>query len=228
MDLEHVLGALEKAGTAQNRKVYGRHGVQGPQFGVSFAELNRLRKTIGTAQALACGLWETGNHDARVLATMVADPAALGGRDLDGWARDLDSYVIADAFASLVARSPHALAKVRAWKDRKAEFTAAAAWNVLSHLALDSAADLPDQDGASFIEQIEAEIHDRPNRVRHSMNQALISLGVRNPALEKLALAAADRIGKVAVDHGETSCKTSDAAAYIRKSLVHRAGKRSR
>jgi len=39
-------------------------------------------------------------------------------------------------------------------------------------------------------------------------------------------LAAAKRIGKVEVDHGETGCKTPDAAAYIRKVLDHRRKKK--
>ena len=51
------------------------------------------------------------------------------------------------------------------------------------------------------------------------MNSALIAIGVRNAILEQKALSAADRIGKVLVDHGETDCKTPDAAAYIRKTL---------
>ncbi len=54
------------------------------------------------------------------------------------------------------------------------------------------------------------------------MNNALINIGVRNPALEKKADAAAKRMGTVEVDHGETSCKTPDAAAYIKKTLAHR------
>ena len=54
------------------------------------------------------------------------------------------------------------------------------------------------------------------------MNNALINIGVRNSALEKKAVAAAKRIGKVVVDHGETGCKTPDAASYIAKTLAHR------
>lgn len=34
----------------------------------------------------------------------------------------------------------------------------------------------------------------------------------------------AARIGKVEVDHGETGCKTPDAAVYIRKTLERRKG----
>jgi hypothetical protein len=54
------------------------------------------------------------------------------------------------------------------------------------------------------------------------MNMALIAIGVRSAGLRKLALAAAKRIGKVEVDHGDTSCKTPDAAAYIAKTVDHR------
>ena len=73
MTTDQALAALRKAGTAQNVKVYGRHGVKGDAFGVSYAELGRLHKTIGTDHGLARALWATGNHDARVLATMIAD-----------------------------------------------------------------------------------------------------------------------------------------------------------
>jgi hypothetical protein len=49
------------------------------------------------------------------------------------------------------------------------------------------------------------------------MNSALISIGIRNDRMEKLAIAAAKRIGPVEVDHGETDCKTPDAEDYIKK-----------
>ena len=63
-------------------------------------------------------------HDARILATMVADPAALGSRELDAWARDLDNYVVTDAFSTLVLRSGKGRRKFERWKNRKAEFVA--------------------------------------------------------------------------------------------------------
>ena len=77
MTLRETMKALEKAGTAQTRKIYGRHGVTGPMYGVSYATLGQLKKKIKTDHALAEQLWATGNHDARILATMVADPAQL-------------------------------------------------------------------------------------------------------------------------------------------------------
>ena len=52
---------------------------------------------------------------------------------------------------------------------------------------------------------------------RDAMNMAVILIGGRNDVLRKAALAAAKRIGKVEVDHGDTSCKTPDAGPYIEK-----------
>ena len=48
------------------------------------------------------------------------------------------------------------------------------------------------------------------------------SIGIRSPALTERALQVAGKIGKVEVNHGETGCKTPDAAAYIRKTLAWR------
>ena len=49
------------------------------------------------------------------------------------------------------------------------------------------------------------------------MNNALIAIGGRNPALRKAALAAAKRLGEIEVDHGDTACKTANAAESIDK-----------
>jgi len=53
--------------------------------------------------------------------------------------------------------------------------------------------------------------------VRHAMNGALIAIGIRNPKLQEKAILTARKIGKAKVDHGETSCQTPDAEAYILK-----------
>jgi len=221
MTLKQALAALKKGGTAQNRKIYGRHGVSGEMFGVSYALQKRLAKQAGKDQALALALWATGNHDARIMATMVCEPAAFSSRELDAMARELDNYVLTDAFSGIVTRSGLAMKKFDAWKNRKGEYISAAAWNILTSQAMHDAT-LTDAYCTEQIDLISREIHQRPNRSRHNMNQALISLGIRNPKLEKKARAAARKIGKVEVDHGQTSCQTPDAVWYMTKTLEYR------
>lgn len=214
MTLSDVLHSLEAVGSAQTRKIYGRHGVEPPLFGVSYTFLRKLARSLGTDQGLARQLWETGNHDARILATMVADPRASDPGLLEAWAQDLSNYVLTDALAAFVARTPHARALMERWSQSESEWIGQAGWNLLAILA-GKDRKLPDDFFEPYLDQIEREIHDRKNRVRYAMNNALIAIGIRNRQLEGRALEIAAAIGPVEVDHGETSCETPDAAAYI-------------
>jgi len=216
MDTKAVLQELEAAGTAQNRKVYKRHGAREPLFGVSYARLNALKKQIKTDHALARALWKTGNHDARVLATLVADPKQLDEATLEAWAAELDNYMVTDAFTTLASRTPFVRAKAEVWSQSDDEWIGNAGWQLVAHLALKDEA-LPDACFEKYLDQIEREIHARKNRTRYAMNNALIAIGGRNEPLKDKALKVAERIGPVEVDHGETNCKTPDAIPYIEK-----------
>jgi 3-methyladenine DNA glycosylase AlkD len=224
MELGETMARLEAAGSAQTRKTYGRHGVRGPMFGVSYAELGKLKKQIKQDHALAEALWETGNHDARVLATMVADPRKADAALLSRWSAALCDKAITDAFINLAAAAPDAQAHVIRWLDADHEWQEHAGWGVLSQLA-NRAPALPDSFFLPYLERIEREIHGAKNWVRYAMNFTLIAIGSRSDALEQVATAAALRIGKVQVDHGETNCKTPEAVAYIRKTREHQAAR---
>jgi 3-methyladenine DNA glycosylase AlkD len=216
MKLKEAMAALEAAGSEQTRKTYRRHGVQGDMFGVSYAVLEKLRKTIKVDHELAEGLWKTGNHDARVLATMIADPNQTSAGVLTAWANDSQNHVLAGAVSTLARKTRSAESCFREWSVSPTEAVSAAGWHLLAELATHEES-LPDPFFEEQLKRIEEHIHSSMNRARYSMNGALIAIGCRNPRLEKQALQAAKRIGKVEVDHGDTSCQTPDAAAYIKK-----------
>ena len=214
--LEGVMRKLKAMGTAQNVKVYRRHGVDGPMFGVSFANLNALQKEIGRNHVLAVRLWATGNHDAQVLASMIADASAITSSQFDRWAKALGNYVVADALSRLVRQSPFVRAKAAEWTKSRNDWIGQAGWNLVSFLAL-SERSLTDGEFAGYVERIQRNIHASKNRTRYAMNNALIAIGIRNSRLKQKALRASDHIGTVTVKHGETGCKTPDAATYILK-----------
>jgi len=225
MDLAQALRLLEDAGTAQNRKIYARHGVRGPTFGVSYADQGKLAKRIGKDAELAEALWKTGNHDARVLAAAIADPARASARQLDQWSKDLDNYGLTDSVAKLAAATSSAKELVLKWIDSDGEWRSSAGWTAIALLAAGDA--FSERELARLLARIEEEIHRAPNRTRYAMNQALIAIGAYRAELRDAALAAAERIGPVEVDHGETGCKTPDAASYIAK-VVARGAPRSK
>ena len=227
MTLHEVMKQLEACGTAQNRKVYARHGAKGEMFGVSFANLYKFQKQIKIDHELAQRLWATGNYDARVLATLIADPKAITDKQAEEWAGDLDSYAIADLFGKLMIKSPLWRKKAEKWRKSKDEWIASAGWMMLAALALEDR-ELPDEYFDPHLKLIESGIHKQKNRVRYEMNGALIAIGLRNDEMEKRAVEIAKKIGKVVVDHGETNCKTPDAIEYIKKAQAYRHKKKAK
>jgi 3-methyladenine DNA glycosylase AlkD len=216
MTHKEVMKELEAMGTAQNRKVYSRHGVGGKMFGVSFENLTKLKKKIKTDHDLAEKLWASENHDARLLATMIADPAKMTSAKLDAWVKEIDNYILADSFSRLAEDSAFAREKMKKWTASRSEWTGRAGWQLLARLAM-SDASLTDEVLEEYLKTIESRIHTSKNRQRDAMNNAVIAIGIRSAALEKKTIAVAKRIGKIEVDHGETGCKTPDAVEYIER-----------
>lgn len=216
MTLGEALSALEKAGSAQTRKTYLRHGVPEPMFGVSFAVLKSLVKRIKVDHDLAHALWKTGNFDARNLAVKIADPQRMSPKELDTWASEPTARLCSNYVAHLAAEGPHGRSRADAWLASKSEAQRCTGWQLAGALAL-SAEAIPAGWFDQRIAVIEKTIHSAPNAERSEMNRALISIGCRDGATRKAALAAAKRIGPVTVDHGDTSCKTPEAAQYIEK-----------
>ncbi|MCB9838248.1 MAG: DNA alkylation repair protein [Phycisphaeraceae bacterium] len=225
---EQVMKQLRAMGTAQNRKVYARHGAPENMLGVSYADFGKLKKQIKTDHNLAKQLWDTGIMDAQILAAMVCDPAQLTKSECDAWVKDATCYQVANELAGAVARSPYAISRYEKWRKSKPEFTQAAAWATLAGVFKHAPDAVSDAIGREAITRIETTIHTAPNRAREAMNTCLIAIGTYREPLRAAAIAAAIRIGKVEVDHGDTSCKTPDAASYIEKSAAHLARKKGK
>ena len=186
------MAALEELGTAQNRKIYTRHGAAPPMFGVSYGSLRPIARKIGTDHSMAKDLWATGNHDARVLALETADPQLLTKSEANSWIADATNYIISEGVGGLAARSPHARSRSQIWRDRRREWTAAAGWFIVACTAEDPDVWTGDE-LVAFIDQIEEQIHYRPNRVRHEMTLALVAMALRGASVRRRALAHRER-----------------------------------
>ncbi|XXZ53320.1 DNA alkylation repair protein [Sorangium sp. So ce341] len=217
MHFTEVMRELERLGTEQNRRVYLRHGATEPLFGVSFAHMNALEKRIKRDHELAEALWATGNSDARTLAAAIADPGRFSRDQLEAWLDGLRSPILIDLVVKRIAvKTPFAREVMARWTASDDEWIGRAGWKLCGALAEEDPS-LPDSLFEERLEAIEASIHRAKNRARDAMNGAVISIGARNEPLRGKALTAARRIGRVEVDHGETSCKTPDASAHILK-----------
>ncbi len=217
MNAQEILATLKRLGKPQTAAIYKRHGSGDNVFGVLTSEIAKLQKKINVDHALAQDLWETGNVEARVLALQIADPQQLTQADMDGLLADGPVRFLGCYLSALLSRSPTAEKTMRAWMKSRDEFVREMGYGILSCRLKDDPGLVSDADAEKVLKTIEKEIHRSPNWARYAMNVALISVGIYKPDLRKEAIEAAQRIGKVEVDHGETNCKTPDAVSYIEK-----------
>jgi 3-methyladenine DNA glycosylase AlkD len=246
--LAATMKRLEALGTEPIKKTWQRHGAGENCYGVKFADLVALAKTMrkelpdpASRQALAVALWQTGNADARAYALEIGEPELLDAKGLDSWLDGVRFKMLVDIFASFVGRSPHCMTKLREWTGSRDETLAQAGWILVASWAQYSgtpkagcrggwgaaalSAAQEETELLRLLGVIEKNIHSAPNFVKAAMNMALIAVGIRGGVLHAAAVAAAKRIGKVEVDHGDTACKTPDAIPYMEKALARKAGK---
>lgn len=194
-NLAAALAFLEAKSTRKDLDNLARFGIAAKRpFGVSMAQLKVLAKRLGRDHDLAAALWGTGRYEARMLATLVDEPALVTPAQMNRWCSDFDNWAICDtACFSLFDRTPHAWAKVEEWSDRGPEFEKRAAFALLASLALHdkTAAD------ALFLEclpLVEREAGDERNFVKKAVSWALRGVGRRNSALHAAALPMAERL----------------------------------
>lgn len=222
--LQDVLRILKANAQPNTALIYRRHGVTDETWGVPYGATAQVLKLVKQDHALALELWETGVHEARVLATKLANPEQLTRAQLDAWLGDVTDYVVDNAVSGLAARCKDALALARGWIDARKEWPTSAGWNVIGLLAMEGR--LPAADAKVLLARIHKDLRKSPNRTRHAMNGALISIGGAMKEFTQAALDVARAIGKVEVDHGLTGCVTPEAAPYIERMLEHAAARK--
>lgn len=216
-----MMTQLEAVGTEQNRKTYTRHNCPAPMFGVSFANLRAFAKKIKVDHELALQLWNSRNHDARMLAMMIADPKQADPNLLDVWVADSRNYGTSDAVTAYVARTAYLRPKAEAWTQSSEHWPSASGWGLMCFVS-NTDKTLPDDYFEPYLTQIETTIHQCLNYTRYAMNNALINIGCRNTTLHKRVKQIADTIGEVYVDHGQTGCKTPIIVPYIERVLARK------
>lgn len=197
MTADVIVGRLRKLANPKNVEGMARYGINTESaFGVPVPVLRAIAKEIGEDHGLAADLWRTGNHEARIIAPLIEDPARVTERQADRWVRQFDSWDICDLCCNnLLRKTPFAHEKAVEWSGNDREFVRRAGYVMMAVLAVhDKAA--PDAVFAGYLRVVAAGASDERNMVKKAVNWALRSIGKRNLALNGKAAAAAKRIAK--------------------------------
>ncbi|WP_369255935.1 DNA alkylation repair protein [Geodermatophilus amargosae] len=191
-DPDEVLGRLRGLADPARLEGMARHGIGGAEtLGVTVAELRALAKELGRSHELAAGLWDSGVHEARILASLVEDPAAVTERQLDAWAAAFDSWDVCDQVCqNLVRHTPFAWARALEWSGRPETFVKRAGFAVMAGLAVaDERSD--DDRFEPFLRAVAERADDDRPLVRKGASWALRQIGKRSPGLHARAVETA-------------------------------------
>ncbi len=192
---EEVLALLEKQGTKKTRDGLARYGIVARHaVGVPMSALLALSKRLGTDQALSLALWDSGVYEARLLASLIGDAAAVTRRQMDAWAAGFENWGDCDTVCfKLFDRSPHAWKAAPKWAASPREFVKRGGFVLMACLALhDKAA--PDKPFLAFLPLLEKGARDERALVKKGVSWALRSVGRRNRALHDATMAVAKRL----------------------------------
>ena len=165
-------------------------------YGVSVPALRQMAKEIGRDHILAQRLWASGIHEAKILAGLVDDPKAVTKAQMEAWANDFDSWDVVDGSCSnLFEKTPFALMKSVEWADRREEYVKRAGFVLMARLAVGTKK-ADNETLETFLPYIEREADDARNFVKKAVNWALRQIGKHSPALNRKAIAAAQRIAQ--------------------------------
>jgi 3-methyladenine DNA glycosylase AlkD len=193
--IDEIVSTLQTMECEESRSGMGRFGINVDRaLGINVTDLRKLARRVDNSHELALLLWETGIHEARLLATMIDDPSAVTDAQMENWAADFNSWDMVDqACNNLFRRTPFAHTKAADWAARDEEFIKRSGFALMAVLAVHDQGS-EDTVFQKYLVLVESESPDERNFVKKAVNWALRQIGKRNAELWEKAMGTIGRI----------------------------------
>ncbi len=193
-----ILNELRALGSEQNVRGMIRFGITAEKaFGVSVPKIRDLAKRIGKDHELALELWQTGYHEARILAAMTADAESATLGQMDQWVKEISNWAQCDsACTEYFQKTRYAYVLPERWCGSSKEFVRRAGIVMIAVLAVHHKK-TDDDVFEKFLPLLKACSTDERNFVRKGVNWALRQVGKRNTRLHKKAIALSKEIQNI-------------------------------
>ena len=193
MTVKDILAQLKALGDDARRAHNVRAGAPDNQFGVKLGDLRTVAKKIKTDHELALELWDTGNVEAQLIATLIIKPESLSADELETMTRSTTCAQVAEWLnAYVVPQHPEKEALREKWMKAKDRWAARAGWHLTaSRVNKDPGA----LDLVALLDRIEKEMPKAGPEVQWTMNNTLAAIGIRHAAHRRRAIAIGEKIG---------------------------------
>jgi 3-methyladenine DNA glycosylase AlkD len=219
--LKETLEQLKALGNESTRKHNIKYGAGDNQFGVKHGDIRVVAKKIGSNPELAMSLWETGNVDAQLLATLLIKPKTLSAEEVDRLVRSISFAHVADWLISYVVKQhPDKETLRQQWMTAVDRWAVRAGWSLTAERVVKSPEGL---DAPKLLDRIESEMADADAVVQWTMNSTLAEIGIHFPKLRKRAIAIGETLG-IYRDYPVSKGCTSPFAPIWIEAMVKRQG----
>ncbi len=165
-------------------------------FGIRMPILRNKAKTIEKNMELARLLWQTNFHEAKMIASFIAEPKKITEKDIDNWVKDFNSWDICDVVCfGVFCKTTFYDKKIFEYAKNESEYIRRAAFSMIAGMSLTNKK-LPNDAYLKYFDIIEKYSFDNRNFVKKAVNWALRQIGKRNPELGKLAIECSERLLK--------------------------------
>ena len=221
MTLKEILKQLKALSDDKVRAHNTKYGAGDNQFGVKLGDIRALAKKIKTNDELTRSLWESGNVDAQLLATLLIKPKNLSPEEMDRLVRSATFVHVADWLTAYVVKQhPDKETLRQDWMVTDDPWAARAGWSLTAERVAKSpeGLDLP-----ALLDRIESEMGNADPVVQWTMNSTLAAIGIHSPKLRKRAIAIGETLG-IYRDYPVSKGCTSPFAPIWIHAMVSRQG----
>jgi 3-methyladenine DNA glycosylase AlkD len=192
-----AIDVLKKASTEQTQKSAAYFGVRVETLGVRMPVIRQLAKEIKRNHALAIELWDSGIHEARILASLLAEKKQVTSALMDKWVADFRSWDLCDQTCiNLFVHTDYVDQKIAEWTQHDEEFIKRTGFVLIACSAVHRKKE-PNELFLSYLLLLKPAASDARNFVKKAVNWALRQIGKRNTLLHAAAIECAESIAKL-------------------------------
>jgi len=201
MNAKEIEKYLRSCRNSKNIEGMARFGIRPKTevLGIPIPKVRKLAKEIGKNHKLAKDLWDLDIHEARILASIIAEKEKLTEKEMGKWVKGFDSWDIVDQTCmNLFSRIEIKIIKKKIIEYAKAdrEFEKRVSFALMAAIAVHRKG-LKDEFFLKFFPLIKRASVDERNFVRKAVNWALRQIGKRNKSLNAKAIKLAKEIEKI-------------------------------
>jgi len=198
MTCKETIKALRSLVKKKDDRLFPPLKINDETLGVTLKDIKSLSSKIGKNHALSLELWDAKILEGKILATLIEEPRKVSLEQLSKQVREIKDKTVADYFVKhVVAKTDFLLSRANSWvnmsKPQHVRYTGYLCVSELAHRSII----LDNNYFSKHLLIIELQIANARGLIKNGQLDTLLAIGSRNKVLNKKAVKAAKKIGKI-------------------------------